>query len=97
MTADSIVYQAGKGRLDAYGDAVVVTESSKRLESEHLTWRQADRRIRSRRFVRIITPEEVVQGNGLVAEEDLETYQIGRFEARVEVDDGEKKPQNNGG
>jgi len=37
--------------------------------------------------VRIRTPTEVVQGNGLVADEDLETYQLGRFSAEVEVND----------
>lgn len=96
LTADSVVFEDQKGRLDAYRDAVVVTETNKRLESQHLTWRQADRMIRTRRFVRIITPKEVVQGNGLVAEEDLETYQIGRFTAEVKVDDenGAPKEQN---
>ena len=86
VTADSLVFQDQKGLLDAYGNAVVVTQSNKRLESEHLTWDQEDRMIRTQRFVRIRTPTEVVQGNGLVAEEDLETYQIGRFSAEVEVD-----------
>lgn len=87
LTADSVVYQNQKGQLDAYGNVVVVTESNKHLESEKLTWRQADRTIRTRRFVRIVTPKEVVQGNGLVADEDLESYQIGRFTAEVEVDE----------
>lgn len=88
VRADSLVFQEQKGVLDAYND-VVVTTADKRLESEHLTWQQADRRIRTRRFVRIRTPTEVVQGNGLVADEDLETYQIGRFEAEVEMEEAE--------
>lgn len=87
LTADSLVFQDRKGLLDAYRNVLVVTESGKRLQTEHLIWRQADRKIRTRRFVRIWTPTEVVQGNGLVADEDLETYQLGRFEAEVEVDE----------
>lgn len=87
LTADSLLFQDRKGVLDAYKNVVVVTESNKRLQTEHLTWRQADRKIRTRRFVRIRTPTEVVQGNGLVADEDLETYQLGQFEAEVEVDE----------
>jgi len=94
MTADSLVFQDQKGLLDAYRDVVVVTESQKRLRTEHLTWEQANRKIRTRRFVRIRTPSEVVQGQGLVADEDLETYQIGRFSAEVEVDDAEKDSGN---
>lgn len=87
VTADSLVFQDQKGLLDAYEDVVVVTESNKRLETEHLTWKQADRKIRTKRFVRIRTPTEVVQGNGLVADEDLDTYQLGRFSAEVEIDE----------
>ncbi|MBB4089010.1 LPS export ABC transporter protein LptC [Salinibacter ruber] len=87
VTADSLVFQDQKGVLDAYRNVVVTTEDNKRLESEHLTWHQADRTIRTRRFVRIRTPSEVVQGDGLVADEDLETYQLGRFSAEVDVDE----------
>lgn len=93
LTADSLVFQDRKGLLDAYQDVVVVTESDKRLQTEHLTWRQEDRKIRTRRFVRIRTPTEVVQGNGLVADEDLETYQLGQFEAEVEVDDESERDE----
>lgn len=88
VTADSLVFQDQKGVLDAYRDVVVTTQDNNRLESEHLTWYQADRTIRTRRFVRIRTPSEVVQGNGLVADENLETYQLGRFSAEVDVDEG---------
>jgi len=87
VTADSLVFQTQKGLLDAYRNVVVVTEENKRLETEHLTWTQADRKIRTKRFVRIRTPTEVVQGNGLIADENLETYQLGRFAAEVEIDD----------
>ncbi|PSQ75257.1 MAG: LPS export ABC transporter periplasmic protein LptC [Bacteroidetes bacterium QH_6_63_17] len=89
VTADSLVFQERKGLLDAYQNVVVVTETDKRLQTEHLIWRQADRKIRTRRFVRIRTPTEVAQGNGLVADENLETYQLGQFEAEVQVDDAE--------
>lgn len=87
VTADSLVFQDQKGILNAYRNVVVVTESDKRLRTEHLIWEQDDRKIRTNRFVRIRTPTEVVQGDGLVADEDLETYQLGRFSAEVEMDD----------
>lgn len=87
IVADSVVFYGQQGRYEAYGDVVVTTDEGRRLESEHLTWYQRDRTIRTRRFVRITTPTETVRGNGLVADEDLQTYQIGRFNAEVEVDD----------
>lgn len=94
VTADSLVFQTQKGLLDAYRNVVVVTEENKRLETEHLTWTQDDRKIRTKRFVRIRTPTEVVQGNGLVADENLETYQLGRFAAEVEIDDENEDPEH---
>ena len=87
ITADSVVYYSEEGRFEAYGNVFVRTDENRRLESEHLTWHQFDRTIRTRRFVHIRTPSEDVRGNGLVADEDLETYQIGEFTAEVEVDE----------
>jgi LPS export ABC transporter protein LptC len=87
IVADSVVFYNQEGRFEAYGDVVVTTQEGRRLNSEHLTWNQVDRTIRTRRFVHITTPTETVQGDGLVADEDLETYQIGAFTAEVEVDD----------
>lgn len=87
IIADSVAYFSDEGRFEAYGDVVVRTVEGRRVESEHLTWHQFDRKIRTRRFVEITTPTEIVRGNGLVADEDLETYQIGKFTAQVEVDD----------
>jgi len=85
ITADSVVYYAADGEFNAYGNVIVLTDENRRLESEHLTWHQFDRTIRTRRFVHITTPSEDVRGNGLVADENLETYQIGEFTAEVEV------------
>mgnify|MGYP006278507901 CR=1 FL=1 len=89
IIADSVVFFNQEGRYEAYGNVVVVTNEGRRLESEHLTWNQSDRTIRTRRFVHITTPTEDVRGNGLVADEDLETYQIGRFTAKVDMDESE--------
>lgn len=87
IRANRVVLFDEEGRFEAYGDVDVTTNDGKRLSSEHLTWYQADREIRTRRFVRIVTPSEVVQGNGLVADENLDSYQIGPFQAEVEVED----------
>jgi len=87
ITADSVAFFNEEGRFEAYGEVVVLTTEGRRLESEHLTWDQFDRKIRTQRFVHITTPTEDVQGNGLVADEDLATYQIGEFTAEVEVEE----------
>ncbi|HHP7238224.1 hypothetical protein [Longibacter sp.] len=87
ITAERMLYFAEEGRFEAFGDVEVYTVDRKRLSTEQLTWNQNTRKLRTRRFVRIVTPTEDVQGNGLVADENLDTYQIGRFTADVDVDD----------
>lgn len=89
ITAIQMMFFADEGRFEAFGDVEVVTTEGKQLFSEQLTWDQTNRKIRTRRFVRIITPTEDVQGNGLLADEDLDTYQIGRFTADVDIEDEE--------
>ncbi|PEN06805.1 LPS export ABC transporter periplasmic protein LptC [Longimonas halophila] len=87
ITADSLLYFSDEGRADAYGNVVVRTPEGRQLYSEHVVWRQSDRKVRSSRFVRIVTPTETLNGQGLVADEDLSSYQIGRFDAEVDLDD----------
>lgn len=87
IESDSLLYFSDEGRADAYGDVAIRTPDNRQLYSEHVVWRQADRKVRSSRFVRIVTPTETLNGRGLVAEEDLSAYQIGRFDAEVELDE----------
>lgn len=87
LRADRMLYYEEQGRFEAFGRVVVTTPEGKRLNTEHLTWDEADRKIRTPGFVRITTPSEYVEGTGLVAEEDLDTYQLGKFSARVALDD----------
>ncbi len=87
LRADRLLYFEAEGRFEAFDRVVVTTPEGKRLNTEHLTWDEVDRKIRTPGFVRITTPSEYVEGTGLVAEEDLETYQLGRFSARVTLED----------
>lgn len=85
LTAQRLRYVDRDERFVAEGDVVVRTVEGRLLQSEHLAWLEADAQIRTPGFVRITTPTERVEGNGLVADESLETYQIGRFSADMEV------------
>jgi len=89
IESDSLLYFSKEGRADAYGSVAIRTPENRQLYSEHVVWRQNDRKVRSSRFVRIVTPNETLNGRGLVAEEDLSSYQIGRFDAEVDLDDEE--------
>lgn len=87
VAADRLLYFDQENRFEAHGEVVVETPDNKLLETESLEWREEDRKVYSRSFVRITTADERVRGYGLVADEDLTTYQIGRFTARVSLDD----------
>ena len=91
LTADRVYYFDQEKRFEAQGNVVVVTREDKRLESEKLVWFEDQRKIRTQSFVSIVSPREQVQGYGLVADEDLKTYQIGRFTAQVTLDEEEEE------
>lgn len=93
IAADSLLYFSDEGRADAYGDVVVRTPEGRQLYSEHVVWRQSDRKVRSSRFVRIVTPTETLNGQGLLADEDLSSYQIGRFDAEVDLEENDAPPR----
>ena len=90
LTADRVLYFDREKRFEAEGRVVVVTSEDKRLESERLVWLEDERKVRTESFVSIVSPKEQVQGYGLVADEDLKNYQIGRFSAQVTVDEEEQ-------
>ncbi len=87
LTSERVLYFDQEDRFEARGNVVVVTQEGKRLESEHLIWNEADHKVRTPGFVRIIQPNERVQGYGLVADENLETYQLERVTAQVTLED----------
>ena len=93
LTADRVLYFDREKRFEAQGNVVVVTREDKRLESEKLIWLEDERKIRTQSFVNIVSPTEHVQGYGLVADEDLKTYQIGRFTAQVTLDEEEEEDE----
>lgn len=88
ITANRMTYQDEKDRFVARGQVVVETTDGKRLTSEHLTWNEEERKIRTPGFVRIITPSDRVQGYGLEAAEDLSTYRLSNVTGQTTVEDG---------
>jgi len=89
LTADRVYYYERDKRFEAEGNVVVVTKDLKRLESEHLIWLEEERKVRTPGFVNMVTSTKQVQGYGLVADEDLATYRLGRVTAQVRVEDEE--------
>lgn len=85
IQSDRLVYRGDEQRFDARGRVVVTTAAGKRLESEHLAWLEEKRRITTPGFVRITTPTDRIQGYGLRADENLDSYQLRRVTGQVTV------------
>lgn len=59
-------------------DSVVAINDSANvmLESDELMWRKKDEKIVTDKFVRITSPEEIIEGYGLVSDKQLKNYVI---------------------
>ncbi|MCY4673712.1 MAG: hypothetical protein OXD43_08130 [Bacteroidetes bacterium] len=86
LEAYRVSYYESETRFVAEGEVVIQTSDDRTLVSEWIEWEEADRLLRTDRFVQITTSHEVVSGTGLEAAEDLSSYQIGRFRAEVVLD-----------
>jgi len=83
LEADHVSYYEIEEYFTAEGGVKVETMDERMLTTEWLEWWESDQRLRTEIFVTIQTPEEVVTGVGLEATEDLSSYQIGRFQAKI--------------
>ena len=86
ITSDEMTYFDEERRFEARGRVVVDTKEGKHLESEHLAWDEAERRVRTPSFVRIITPTDRVQGYGLDADENLANYTLDDVRGETTLD-----------
>lgn len=77
LRADSAKIDDATNDILAYGDVVVVDDSSNTtLYTDLLMWKNFDRKLYSTEFVRIVTPTEVVEGIGFESDINLENYKI---------------------
>ena len=77
IVGDSGVIRETKGRVDIYGNVVVIADDSIRLESDYLYWLSATEKIQTDAFVKITIGEDmVVTGWGMEADQDLFPFRI---------------------
>jgi LPS export ABC transporter protein LptC len=71
--------------LEATGNVVVVSDSGTTLQTEQLFWKNATRRVHSDQFVKITSPKEEIQGQGLDSDETLKNYKIYRVTGQTRL------------
>lgn len=74
--------------IRAEGNVVIINyENDERMYSDKLFWYQEAKMIYTRSHVRIITPGRDIEGDSLVAKEDLSEYTIYYGRATMDVED----------
>jgi LPS export ABC transporter protein LptC len=76
LTAEYGIRYENSQRMEAKKNVEVINEKGDKLNTEHLTYDQADGKLRSNEFVKITTADEIIYGTGLEANEDFSRYRI---------------------
>lgn len=91
----SSVLTASRGRVDdatrnmeAFDNVRAVSDSGTVVTTEYLFWNNATKKIRSDRFVKVVSPKESLQGYGFESDQDLKNYVIFRVSGSAAVQEG---------
>ena len=76
IVGDSGIIREGTGNLSLYGNVVVITSDSSKLETEYLYWDSEVDSIKTDAFVRLTKGENVFTGWGLQADQQLHSTKI---------------------
>ena len=77
LSADSVVIDDNTKNMTAYGNVVVKSDSTfTTLETKLLQWDNKSRKLFTPEFVKITSPNEILQGYGFESDEKLSYYKI---------------------
>lgn len=82
LTANYAIRYENRKEIVVQDDVVWKSSKPETLETEELIWDEKNAKVRSNRFVKITTPDDVFYGYGLEANEDFSWW-------RIEVPQGE--------
>ena len=64
-------------------------EAHEELYTDELIWNEKEERIYSDKFVRIVTPEQRISGNGFEADQEFTVYKVKEITGQVYVESNE--------
>ena len=73
--------------MEAKEDVVVTNIKGEKLNTEQLVWDQKSGKITSDVFVKITTEDQVLMGEGLIANEDFTNYRILKPRGTISIAD----------
>lgn len=86
LTAKMATRSQERGQIVARDSVVLTTVKRERLDTEELIWDERTAKVRTDKFVKVTTPEEVVYGFGLEAEQDFSYWKILVPKGRIQVE-----------
>jgi LPS export ABC transporter protein LptC len=86
LTAERASNYPDENIMIARDSVILRSKEGKMLNTEELTWNEAEARIYTDKFVKITTPTEILYGDGLEASEDFSSYEILNIKGRIIID-----------
>jgi LPS export ABC transporter protein LptC len=71
--------------LEAYGRIIAVADDGTKVETTRMFWDNRAKKVRSDTFVKVTSPDEILQGYGFEADQDLKNYVIYRVSGEVKI------------
>jgi len=72
-------------RIEVKYDVVVITADSEKMYTDHLIWDERANRIYSDVFIKIITPDKIIWGDGFESDERFNQYKILRPKGEIQI------------
>lgn len=76
-------------RMEARYAVEVVNKNGEKLETEKLIWDEANKKIYTDAFVKIITPNQIINGKGLESNQDFTKYEIKNITGIINIKNNE--------
>ena len=86
LTSNYAIDITHENRMEAEEDVVVKNDKGEQLNTEKLVWDKKAQKITSDVFVKITTPNQVLMGEGLIANEDFTDYRILKPRGTIEIE-----------
>jgi LPS export ABC transporter protein LptC len=87
LTANYAIDKEYEELMEAKEDVVVINNKGEKLNTEHLIWNQKTDKITSDVFVKITTEDQILMGEGLIANPDFTEYKILKPKGVINIDD----------
>ena len=87
LTADYGENHEQKKELIVRGNVLFVNDKGEQLETEELIWLEKTAKIKADDWIKITTPNEIITGYGLEADEDFSNYTITKISGIVNIED----------